>query len=163
MQEVHIRGGDDTYVGLLDFRGADLDEFATLEHPEQLGLGGERKLTDFIEEKGSSVIFLEITLSGFDRSGERTFLVAEEFGVDGPLRNRAAVQREIFRIPSCAVSVDDVRNTLFTDSVFSCDKDCKVCRSDGDGHLQSPVQSGVIAYYVKLVLYFLQLLSVHIE
>src|SRR5512147_2388262 len=57
--EIAIGGGDQTDVGGLDLNAADPLEFAFLEHPEQLHLDVERKLTYLVQEQRSAVGQLE--------------------------------------------------------------------------------------------------------
>src|SRR2546430_3046565 len=52
--------------------------YTTLFRSQQLRLGGERKIDDFIEEQRAAPGQLELPLLALMRPGERTLLVAEQ-------------------------------------------------------------------------------------
>ena len=152
MEQVHIGRRYHPHVRLLDLRGTDADEFAALEHAEQPSLGSERKLTDFVQEEGSPVIFLEIPFPGLDGAGEGSFLVAEELRVRSPFGDGPAVDGEVLVVPAAAVLVDNLGNILLSDSALPRDQHSQVRGRYGHGHLQRPVQGGVVADDVVFVL-----------
>src|SRR2546430_14923137 len=65
--------------------------YTTLFRSQQLRLGGERKIDDFIEEQRTAPGQLELPLLALMRPGERTLLVAEQLRLDQRVRDRAAV------------------------------------------------------------------------
>src|SRR2546430_11528077 len=65
--------------------------YTTLFRSQQLRLGGERKIDDFIEEQRAAPGQLELPLLALMRPGERTLLVAEQLRLDQRVRDRAAV------------------------------------------------------------------------
>src|SRR5256886_12338088 len=62
--------------------------YTTLFRTQQLRLGGERKIDDFIEEQRSASGQLELPLLPLMRPGERTLLVAEQLRLDQRVRDR---------------------------------------------------------------------------
>ena len=95
---VDIGRGHDPDVGLLHLGGAYFDVFTGLEDAQQARLGGQRQLGHLVEEDGAPVGLLEVSLAGGDRSGEGSFLMAEQLGVDGALGYRAAVDGDVFGV-----------------------------------------------------------------
>jgi hypothetical protein len=65
-----------------------------LQHAQQLDLPGQRQLADLVEEDGAGVRALELAAPVVGRAGERALLVAEQFGFEQAVRNRAAVDRD---------------------------------------------------------------------
>jgi hypothetical protein len=61
---------------------ADAIDLALLEYPEELRLGFERELADFVEEECPAVGQLEAADFSLGRAGEGAPLVAEELTLD---------------------------------------------------------------------------------
>ena len=78
MKQVVVGRGDDSHICLLHLCGSHLDELSALEHPQELGLGGEGQLADLVQEQGPAISFLEIAFTSLYGSCERAFLVPEQ-------------------------------------------------------------------------------------
>ena len=65
-------------------------ELHLLQHAQQLDLGKEAEVADFIEEEGAVAGLLEVAFAGADRSGKCALLVAEQLGFNEGFRNGAA-------------------------------------------------------------------------
>jgi hypothetical protein len=76
--EVAVADGDDAHVHLERVTAAHSMHLALLQHPEQLGLHGERDLRHFVEDQGAAGGHLESPRAARDRAGEGTALVTEE-------------------------------------------------------------------------------------
>ena len=60
-----------------------------------------RQLGHLVQKDRPAVRLLEITLAGFDCSGEGPLLVSEQFGIDRSFGNGAAVHGDIFIVLTC--------------------------------------------------------------
>jgi hypothetical protein len=109
-----MRGGDDAHVDFDRLGGANGLYFALVEGTEQLRLGGEWKLTDFIKEKHTPVGGFEFSIVVAGRSGERTFLVTEQLALDEILRDTATVYRDYRATRSWAKMVNELSEMLLT-------------------------------------------------
>ena len=70
---------------------AEPGDLPLLQHPQQLGLRGERQLADLVQEQGAALRGLERALARGDRAGEGTPLVPEQLALDQVLGQRRAV------------------------------------------------------------------------
>ena len=84
--------------------------------------------------------------------------MSEQFGIDCPFGNSAAVDGEILAVFPAAVLMYDLGNILLSDTAFACDEDGQIGRGYSDGCLKSPVQGGIISDDVVLVFQPLQFL-----
>ena len=96
---LHLRGeipvGRSEHADV-DARGAriaDAPDLALLQHAEQRGLDGRRKLADLVEQQRPAVRLLEETALRRARVGERSLGVAEELALDQRRGNGTAVDR----------------------------------------------------------------------
>ena len=155
MGEVQVGGGNHPHVGLFNLRGTYLDIFSILKHAQEHGLRFLRQLAYFVQEEGAAVSLFEIAFSACDRAGERTFFVAEEFGIDGSYRNSSAVDRKKRTRLAAARVVDDARDDILSDSALAGDEHGKVARGDNAGRFERKIERGIIAYDVVAILYSL--------
>ena len=150
--QVDVRRGDDADIRPLDLVAADLAVFPVLEDTEKECLRKEGEFGDFVEEEGSAVRLFEIAGPVVRRPGIGAFDMAEEFGVDQPLGEGAAVDREKLPVPAEAELMDDFRYILLSGSRFTGNQDRQVGRSELDGGFQRQVKRGIVAYDVKFIL-----------
>jgi hypothetical protein len=68
--EVAVRGGDDANVDRNRTIGADRRDRPLIEHAQQLGLRGERPLSDLVEEDRTAAGLQERAVPVVDRAGE---------------------------------------------------------------------------------------------
>ena len=121
------------------------------------------QLADLVQEEGAAVGLLEIALPLADGAGEGPFLVAEEFGVDGALRDGSAVDRQVLAGPAAAVLVDDLGEVFLAHAALARDQDGQVRGGHRDGGLQGAVQRGIVPDDVVFVLESLEVLHFHSE
>src|SRR2546422_2910520 len=76
--ERHIGGGDEPHLHRDRLRASERLHLSHLQRTQQLRLGGERKIDDFIEEQRAAPGQLELPLLALMRPGERTLLVRSE-------------------------------------------------------------------------------------
>ena len=109
-----MRGGDNADVYFArDLRAYGLD-FLVLDGAKELGLGGERHVTDLVEEKGASTGELEEAGFVSVGSGEGAADVSEEFAFEESFDNGAAVEDdELAADPAAAMESGG-------DEVFAC-------------------------------------------
>ena len=84
-------GCDDSNADLLRAARAYRLDFSLFENPQQLGLGWQWKLADFIKEQNATVGGLEFSLVIAGGTGEGTLLVAEQLSLDQGLGDAAAI------------------------------------------------------------------------
>ena len=80
--QVAVRRGEEADVGGEGFVAADALEDAFAEHTEDFNLRGGIDLADLVEKQRAARGLLEASDAPLARSGERTFLVAEEFAFE---------------------------------------------------------------------------------
>src|ERR1039458_2349791 len=76
--EILVGGGEDAHIHGDGGASADAFQDALLEDAENLGLGGEREIANFVEEERSAIRLLELADAGID-AGSDALLDAEEF------------------------------------------------------------------------------------
>ena len=84
------------------FGGAEAFKFTGLQRPQELGLLGERNVSDLVQKKGSAIRELEATDSIGLRIGKRTLNVTEEFALKETLGQGANVDGSQWSIRSRA-------------------------------------------------------------
>ena len=84
---------------LFEVEPADAQHLALLEHAQELDLGRQCHLADFVEEHRAALGGLEQTRLRDDRAGERTTLVAEQLALEERLGQRGAVEAQERRSP----------------------------------------------------------------
>ena len=72
-----------------------------------------------IAEAESAVGFLDAPELLFQRAGESSFFVTEQFGIDSPFGDRAAVDSDEGCMFAGAEVMDDFAETLFSYATFS--------------------------------------------
>ena len=93
-EKVAIRRRDDPHVHGDLRAAADPGDLALLQRAQELRLQGERQLADLVEEERPGVRGFESSGARAVGAGEGAALDAEELGLDQPLRNRRAVDRD---------------------------------------------------------------------
>ena len=146
---------------LHDFRAAHANVFAGLEHAQQPCLCGKGQFAHLVEEDGASVGDAEVAFALADGTGERAFLVSEEFAVDGAFGDGAAVDGKIFLAPAGRVVVDDAGYDFFSHAALAHDEHAEVGRCHLQGNVERAVQAVAVADNVIALFYFLQFGCVH--
>ena len=143
----HVEVGccDDAYIGLTHGTRTHTQELARLEHTQQAHLRLERQFTYFVEEERTSVGNLEIAFVLRLRVGESAFLMSEEFGVDGALRDSAAVDGEIRSVFAGRESMDDLRKMLLTYTGFAGDEHTQIGARYLHRNLDIPIEQRTLA------------------
>src|SRR6185503_15168845 len=89
--QILVRRGDDSHIGLDRSAAADSRVFALLENAQQPGLRLHRHVTDFVEEKSTSLGLLETAGGAGIGAGEGALLMAEQLGFNQVSRDRGHV------------------------------------------------------------------------
>ena len=92
--QVAVGGRDDTSVGAECLGAADALELSLLKDAEDLGLGRERQLADFVEKDGAAGGTLEAPGLLAVGSGEGALLMAEQLAFDQAVWQRPAVHTD---------------------------------------------------------------------
>ena len=116
LEEIAVRGRDDTHVGRQRDRAADPFELALLEHAQQEHLRLHGQLADLVEEEGSAGRELEAAAPPLQRPREGASLVAEQLRRDQRLRNRGAVDAHERAVGAARPGVDGARQQLLARS-----------------------------------------------
>ena len=112
--EVTIGGGDHSGIDANRLRAAHALELLLLQHPQQLHLGLERQLPDFVQENRAAVGQLEAALLLLHRTGERPALMSKELALDQCGRQSAAIHLDHDRGLASAGAMQRACNQLLT-------------------------------------------------
>jgi hypothetical protein len=104
--QIAVGGGEEADVGVERRGAADTLVLALLEDAEQLGLHGEGKLADLVQEEGAAGGELEAAALESVRAGEGAALVPEELGFDERLGQGGAVEGDEWTVGTRAGVVD---------------------------------------------------------
>ena len=88
--QVLVGGEDEARAQRNELAGAQAAELHLLQDAQQLDLGKEAQVADFVEEERAVAGLLEVAFAGADGAGKGAFFVAEELGFDEGFRNGAA-------------------------------------------------------------------------
>ena len=91
LSEILVGGGDDPHIDSDVFRAANATDAVVFQHGQQLGLNGQRKAAEFVEEQGAPMGRLEQPDASAAGIGECPLLVAEEFRLGQMLGNCRAI------------------------------------------------------------------------
>jgi hypothetical protein len=121
--EVFVRGGEDADIRLERLIAADAGILAFLKHAQQLALHSERHVADFIKEERAAVALLETADALVHRTGEGTFLVAENLAFQQVVRDRGDVDGHKFLLRTRAELVDGSGDEFLPAPAFTGDHD----------------------------------------
>src|SRR5271165_5313141 len=94
-------------------------QLAVFEHPQQLRLGGDRHLADFVEQQSAALGEFKASGAAIERSRESAFLVAENLAFDERLGNGGAVDGDKGLSLAITERVDGARYEFFAGSAFT--------------------------------------------
>ncbi len=117
--EIAVGGGDDAHVHFDALVAAHGTHFFFLQHAQQLGLQFEWQFADFVEEDGAAVGRLEQSLLGFQRAGEGSFLVAEQFALDQRGHQRSAIDGNKRAVGESAAKMNGAGDQLLAGSALA--------------------------------------------
>ena len=101
---------------------------------------------------GSYGIAPDHLMLGIIRHGENSAMdILRGLGTDVS-EMKQFIDSKIFTRPAPAELVYYLRYSLLPHSALSAYEYGKICRGNGNGNLQSPVQGRIITYYIELVL-----------
>ena len=127
--EVPIRGGHEADVDGDRADAADPLELLLLQRAQNLGLELQRKISHFIQEKGSLMAELQASDLLCDGASEGPFFMPEQFTFEEPGGNGRTVELDEGVIPASAQFVESAGDELFAGSGFSENQDRGVrCR-----------------------------------
>ena len=125
-----MRRGNQAHVGANRLRAAQPLELARLNHAQQLDLGRQVQLADFIEKERAPLGELEASFLRRVRAGERPFFVAEQLRFDEALRQRRAAHLDERPLRPQRVVVDGLRDQLFAGARLAADEHGRVGSRD---------------------------------
>ncbi len=119
--EVDVGGGEDPHVDL-DRLLAERHHLALLQHPQQLGLEGQRQVADLVEEEGAAVGLEEAAAAALD-PGRHPGADAEQLGLEQLGRDRRAVDRHEGPARPLGAVVQGARHVLLAGAGLAEDED----------------------------------------
>lgn len=147
--EIAVRRRQDADVGLNGPDPANAGDFTVLDGPEDLGLGGQGHVADFVEEDAAAAGQFEFTLFLLDRPGESPLLMPEKFTLHKALRDGGAIDNdERFHFPG-AVEVDGPGNDFLPRPRFSLDQHGGIVLADGLNRIQHRRQGRALANHAQ--------------
>ncbi len=105
-------------------------KLAVFQHAQQLGLGGNRHLADFVEQQRAAFGQFEAADAALERAGECALFVTEDFAFDQRFRNRGAIDGDERLRLARAERVNGARDQFFSGAAFS--RDQYRCRAGRD-------------------------------
>ena len=140
-----VGGGDDADVGAQGLVAADAGELAFLEDAEELGLDEHGHFADFVEEEGAAVALFEAADALLHGTGERAFLVAEEFGFEQAFGDGGAVDGDEIFGGAVGELVDGAGDDFLAAAGFAGDEDGGVGAGDAADELEDVLHGGRLA------------------
>src|SRR5690242_1110925 len=117
--QIAMSGDEDADIHLRGLIASDALDLSFFEGAKQLGLHGKRHIADFVEEEGAAIGLLEFADMTGAGSGERAFLVAEEFGLDEFGGNGGAVEGDEGCFAARGFLVNGASDKLFAGTRFA--------------------------------------------
>ncbi|MCY1233227.1 hypothetical protein D9M72_457600 [compost metagenome] len=145
LAQVLVGGGHDARIDRDDLVRAHALDLVRFQHAQQLDLPGQRQLADLVEEDGAGMRALELAAPVVAGAGEGALLVAEQFGLEQAVGNRAAVDRDERLVGARAVGVDHLGHQLLAGAALAVDQHRQVGRRGFLGNFQGLEQLGVVA------------------
>src|SRR6185312_134194 len=119
-----VRRREDAHVAMCRRAGrADAANAVAVERAEQLGLGFDRQVPDFVEEERAALGLFERAAPPRDGARERAFFVAEELALDELSRNAGHVDRDERLALTRGELVERVRDELLAGAALAADQD----------------------------------------
>jgi len=143
--KIAIRRRQDADVGLNGPDPADAGDFTVLDGPEDLGLGRQGHIADFVEEDAAAAGQFEFTLFLLDRPGEGPLLMTEKLTLHKALRDGGAIDNDKrFHFPG-AVEVDRPGDDFLPRPRFSLDQHGGIVLADGLNRIEHRRQGRAFA------------------
>src|ERR1700687_1570580 len=143
--EILVGGGHAPKVDFDNLIAADTGDLALLQYAQQIGLGLQADIPDFVEKYSAAFRDFEFSLLAVLRPGEGAFLVAEEFALQQRLGQGAAVDNDQGMKAPHAGRMNGANHKLFPRTALACNQDVGIGgpdRFDGVEHL---AHSGTLA------------------
>ena len=128
--EILVGGGDEADVDVERLGAADGSKQLLVERAQDLGLGLEAHVADFVEEEGAAVGALEGAALLGRAAGLRAVAIAEELGLDVVLGDGGAVELDEDAIAAQALGVHGAGDEFLAGAGFAVDEHAAV----GGGH-----------------------------
>ena len=141
--EVPVGRRDDPDVALDRAALADGGVLTLLEQAEELHLGGQRELADFVEEQRPALGRRDDSTTSRVGAGERAAGVPEELALDELERNRAAVDRDEGVVSPLARVVEGGHHELLARAALAGDEDRTRRAGDAVERVQNRANLGV--------------------
>ena len=141
--QVLVGGEDEARAQGDELVRAQAAELHLLQNAQQLDLGEEAEVADFVEEERAVGGLLEVAFAGADRTGEGAFLVAEELGFDQGLGNGAAGDGDERLLGARAEVVNGAGDQLLAGAAFAGDEHGGIEIGDAADELVNALHAGL--------------------
>src|SRR6266478_6871410 len=121
--QIAIGGGDQPHVDPDRLRASQALELLILQNAQQLGLQLQRNVSNLVEQQSALIRQFQPAEPLAYRSGESSFLVAEQFAFQQSRGNGGAVQLDEVAVPAPAHAVNQTRYAFFAGPGFACADD----------------------------------------
>jgi hypothetical protein len=131
--QVLVGGADHAHVHRLFLGGAERAHLPLLDGAQQLGLHGQRQVTDLVQEQRAAARGLEVALAVLGGAGVGALARAEKLGLQQVLRDGAAVHGHEGAVGAVAAGMQRARRQLLAGARFAADQHrCHAARHLGD-------------------------------
>jgi len=144
--EVLVSRGDQTHVDAMCAPAPETLEFLFLQNAEELGLQGERYISNFIEEQGSFISQVKAADFLCDRSGKGPPFVAKKLAFEQVERDCGAVELDQRVTAARARIVNRMSDKFFPSAGLSLNENGRIRSRNPLGLLQHSSQSRAVAY-----------------
>ena len=120
--EIAVRRSDDAHIDIDRAVAAHALDLPLLERSQNLGLHRERHIADLVEKERAAVRGLEPAAPGPDGPGKSAPFMAEQLGLQQPLRNGGAIDGDQRSVFSHARSVNRLRQQILAGAALAFDQ-----------------------------------------
>ena len=150
--EIQVGGGDDAHVGAAGHRVAHALVFLVLDEAQQLGLQGEREVTDLVEEQGAAIGLADPALGALAGAGEGALGMAEQLALHQLGGQRRAVDGHAGALGAAAPAMDGARQLALAGAGLTENEDVGIGRRHLPRSLQHAHQHRAVAVELRAFL-----------
>ena len=140
--QLGVGGGENAHVDAAGLRRAYALQLAGLKHAQQLGLLAQRDVGDLVQKKRAAVGQFEAADAVGARVGKCAFHVAEDFALEGALRQSAGVDGDQRHARARRSGVQQLGDNLLAGAVLAGDEHVGVGGADLRDQLEHRLHGG---------------------
>ena len=162
--EVFVGGGDHADVQVQDTLAAHALDLRVIEEAQQLRLGRQAQVADFVKEHGAAIGLLQLAHPGRARARERALLVTKELALDEVTGNCRAIDGDKRPRRPHALQVNRTRDQFLAHAALAGDKHARRSRRHAPDDAPDPPHPGRLAdHLVPLLQLALQVLDLLLQ